>query len=73
MPCVNICNAAPFIPPCDVSAGLPPIAATPSITNPIWLTDEYAMSLFKSVCLSVITAPYMTLNAASIASGAAAS
>ena len=57
MPCVNICNAAPLT-PIDAPALNPPAdAATPSITNPMWETEEYAISRLRSVCRNVTMAP----------------
>ena len=33
-------------------------ANMPSITSPMWLTDEYATSRFQSFCASATSAPY---------------
>jgi hypothetical protein len=49
-PWVIICIAAPVTPTC-------PRAAAPSNTYPMWLTLEYAIRRFRSVCLMVTSAP----------------
>src|ERR1035437_1425744 len=50
-PCARFTNNAPCT-DCTV------IAKMPSITNPRWLTDEYATSFLKSGCTIATSAPY---------------
>ena len=61
VPCVNSCRAAPLRPVLVRVPSATPTEPMPSITSPMWLTLEYAMSRFRSVCRMVTTAPYRTL------------
>ncbi len=50
MPCASIMYIAPLLP-----SGVR--LARPSVTKPMWLTDEYATSFLKSVCAMATSAP----------------
>ena len=53
-PWANIWKTEPFR-PASVSV------AAPSMTIPMWETDEYAMTYFRSVCAIADSAPYTIL------------
>ena len=60
MPWDSMTKIAPSM-PCVASPRLSWFSHTPvnrpSVTNPMWLTEEYATSFFKSGCTSDTSAP----------------
>jgi hypothetical protein len=63
MPWLNICSEAPSravtlaVSECAQSGVAAAAAAIPSITYHMWLTEEYAISFFRSVCAMATNAP----------------
>ena len=57
VPCVNIWRDAPVSPSGETAPATPATDDSPRSKNPIWLMLLKAISRFKSVCLSVTTAP----------------